>query len=127
MKKKLLIFTAVIGTAVILLLGLFALTADKGYGISKGRYLQAKNGLPMLIIDSSPIQLSDRRERISFGKLDTGDEILVIHDGIEESYPAKTGAYAVFKLNNGTIDDISQTVVDTLIEYGWLEAESSED
>lgn len=122
MKKKLLIITAVISLIAVLLLGFVAVIANKGYGLSQGRYLEAKNGQPMLILDNSPIQLSDRKDRISFERFDIGDEILVLHDGIEESYPGKTGVYAVFKLRDGTADDIPQTVIDTLAELGWLEA-----
>ena len=77
----------------------------------------------MLILDNSPIQLSDRKNNISFERFDIGDEILVVHDGIEESYPGRTGVYAVLKLSDGTADDIQQEVIKSLVELGWLETE----
>lgn len=122
-KKKLLIFVAVIILIPILFFCILTTLADKGYGISKGRYLEAKNGQPILILDNSPIQLSDRKNKISFERFDIGDEILVVHDGIEESYPGRTAVYAVLKLSDGTADDIPQTVINSLVELGWLETE----
>ena len=51
--------------------------------------------------------------------LENGDEVLVLHDGINESYPGQTGAYAIFKLKDGDIDDISAEVLTSLTELGW--------
>lgn len=122
-KKKLLIFFTIVILIPILFFSILTALADKGYGISQGRYLEAKNGQPMLILDNSPIQLSNRKDKISFERFDVGDEILVIHDGIEESYPGQTGVYAVYKLRDGTSDDIPQDVISSLVELGWLESE----
>ena len=94
---------------------------NKGYGISTGQYLEAKNGQDLLIRDNSPIVMSNRTEKELFDDLDIGDMILVIHDGIAETYPGRTGVYAIFKLSNGAIDDIPKNVVNQLIELGWLE------
>ena len=123
MKKKLLIAAVSVLSVMILLIGFITLITNKGYGISQGRYLEAKNGYPMLILGNSPIQLSDRKEKIFFEKFNIGDEILVIHDGIEESYPGKTSVHAVYKLRDGTSDDIPQDVISSLVELGWLESE----
>ena len=94
---------------------------NKGYGISTGQYLEAKDGQALLIRDNSPIEMSNRTERELFDELDMGDMILVIHDGIAETYPGRTGVYAIFKLSNGAIDDIPKNVVNQLMELGWLE------
>ncbi|MBQ3136299.1 MAG: hypothetical protein IJB74_02335 [Clostridia bacterium] len=123
MKKKLLVLAVITAVIFVLVSGTINVMIDKGYGFSQGRYLESKNGQPMLILDSSPIQLSDRKGKISFEKFDIGDEILVMHDGIEESYPGKTGVYAAFKLSDGTADDIPQEVIKSLVELGWLETE----
>ncbi len=55
-----------------------------------------------------------------FSKLSDGDKILVVHGSTAESYPARTGAYAVFKLSDGTIDDVPAEVRTELEELGWL-------
>ena len=80
----------------------------------------------MLILDNSPIEMANRTDKELFNKLVNGDEILVVHDGIAESYPGKTGVYAVFKLKDGTIDDISQNVIDSLVELGWLQSDTTD-
>lgn len=120
-KKKWFIPVMVIGFVLGAIVVALGVIASKGMGISKGRYLEAKNGSAMLVLDNSPILMSNRTGRDLFAKLNMGDEILVIHDGIAETYPGKTGVYAVFKLSNGTSGDIPQEVVETLTELGWQE------
>jgi len=127
MKKKVwLIPLAAIGLVLVLLIGSVGIITAKGWGISQGRYLEAKNGQPMLILDNAPIVMSDRKGRALFDDLDIGDEILVVHDGIAESYPGKKIVYAVFKLSSGTMGYIPQKVVNQLIELGWLETVAEE-
>ena len=96
--------------------------ADRGYGISTGLYLESKDGQALFILDNSPIVMSGRTKSDLFGRLEDGDKILVIHDGIQETYPGRTGVYAVFKVGGGTAGDIPQNVVDQLTESGWLDA-----
>ena len=91
-----------------------------GLGFSQGRYLEANNGSEMIVVDNSPTVMLNRTNRDIFKKLETGDKILVIHGATAESYPARTGAYAVIKLGNGSISDIPKTVIDSLTELGWL-------
>ena len=119
-KRKWLILTAAVSVIVVLFAGFVGIMNHKSLGFSVGRYLKAKNGVSMLVLDNSPIQMSDRTDKGLFEKLETGDKILVLHDGIAESYPGRTGAYAVFKLEEGSSDDISQDVLEQLREMGWL-------
>lgn len=126
-KKKWLIPIVAFALIVVLLFAFIIVVTNKGYGISQGRYLEAKDGQAMLILDNSPIEMSNRTDKKLYDKLDIGDEILVVHDGIAESYPGKTGVYAVFKLRDGTTGDIPQNVVIQLIELGWLESEIQSD
>ncbi|NLL80476.1 MAG: hypothetical protein GX234_11980 [Clostridiales bacterium] len=127
MKKKIwLIPIIVIGLILVFLIGSVGFLTIKGYGVSQGRYLEAKDGQPLFILDNSPIEMSNRTDKDLFGKLDNGDKILVIHDGILESYPGRTGVYGIFKLSDGTTADIPQEVLNQLIELGWLETETEE-
>lgn len=119
--KKWLIPVAIIVAILVLVIAGGGTMVAKGYGISTGLYLEAKDGQALFILDNSPIEMSNRTDRDLFDNLDIGDKILVIHDGIAESYPAQTGVYAVFKIGNGTTEDIPQNVVNQLIELGWLE------
>lgn len=93
---------------------------DRGYGISTGRYLEARGGEALLIIQNSPIEMHNRTDVDLFENLDTGDEILVFHDGVAESYPGQTSVHIVIKLGDGTIADIPQQVIEQLTELGWL-------
>ena len=105
-KKKWLIPIVAFALIVVLLFAFIIVVTNKGYGISQGRYLEAKDGQAMLILDNSPIEMSNRTDKKLYDKLDIGDEILVVHDGIAESYPGKTGVYAIFKLNGQTIPPV---------------------
>ncbi len=88
-------------------------------GISVGRYLRA-GGNPVLILHNSPIRMSARAGADGlFDSFSDGDKILVLHDGIAESYPGQTGVYAVIKLQEGTIGDVSYDVRADLNRLGW--------
>ena len=120
-KKRFVPFIAVILLAALLIMGFFA-AVERGYSVSVGRYLEASSGADMVILEDAPVEMSSQTNRDLFGGLATGDKILVLHDGMDQSYPGRTGAYAVLKLGDGDIDDISPAVVDSLIELGWLTA-----
>ncbi len=107
-------------TAVIVI-GLGVLSS-KGYGLARGKLLITATGSYMLIDENnSPIVMSNQTRKDLFADLSSGDEILILHDGIKESYPAGTGAYYCKKLNDGKAEDISASVIDNLNEMGWLE------
>ena len=123
MKRKKWLIPAVIAAVVIsLAAAVVGLAARRSWSISEGRYLAARNDVDMLVVGNTPIKMSDRAGRDLFDGLDTGDRILVLHDGVAESYPAQSGAYAVFRLEDGAVSDIPQRVIDELTEMGWLEA-----
>ena len=119
-KLKWAIPIAIIGLILILMITLIVVMIVNGLGFSQGRYLEANNGSEMIVVDNSPTVMLNRTNRYIFKNLDTGDKILVIHGATAESYPARTGAYAVIKLGNGSISDIPKTVIDSLTELGWL-------
>lgn len=125
-KKKWLIPITIIVVILIAFISTVGILISKGYGASIGLYLEANDGVAMLICDNSPIVLSSNHNGDMFYNLDAGDKIFVIHTGIEESYPGKTAALAVFKLSNGDASDIPQTVLTELFELGWLTDETIE-
>ena len=89
-------------------------------GISTGRVLISSHGSYMLIRDNSPINMGNPKNKSRlFNGLENGDEVLVLHNGINETYPGKTGAYAIFKLKDGDIADIPAEVLASLTELGW--------
>lgn len=116
MKRKYWFFTILL-LAVISLCGC---TSSLPTSLSTGVCLVTTDGNCLLVFDHSPIVLSNRTGRSdAFADLQTGDQLMVLHDGVQESYPARTGAYAVFRQGRGTVADIPQSVIDQLSQLGW--------
>lgn len=125
MKKKWwLIPVAVVGLVLVVFVGFVGVVTFNGWSLSQGRYLESKDGQPMIVLNNSPISLIADNDL--FKGLTTGDEVLILHGGVAESYPGQTVAHALLKLREGTADDVPQTVVDELVKLGWLEAEPVE-
>ena len=116
MRKKILILLFGIW---IVLVCIISSLFSKGYGVFIGVYLETDDGVDILIDNSTPIVMSSNHNGDLFSELSNGDKILVFHDGIAESYPAKTRAYYVIKLNEGKMEDIPQNVVEELDKLGW--------
>lgn len=128
MKKKFIVVLCIILAFFLLItavavIGMCVMTA-KGYGITQGKYLVTATGSHLLIDENnSPIEMNNQSDKDIFAGLSSGDEILVLHDGIQESYPAGTGVYYCKKLNDGKPEDIPPSVIESLTELGWLEKE----
>ncbi len=121
MKKKLLTtIVSLLSSLILVLLAIIVIITVNGYGISKGRCYISNNGSYLIIInEKSPIVMSDTNDKDLFKSISSGDEILVIHDGINETYPGFTGAYLCFKLDEGEEDDLPYDVIRQLKEIGW--------
>ena len=106
----------------ILIFGVIILK-NKGFDASTGVYLKSNDGTAILIYDEgTPIAMSSNRNGDMFSELKKGDKILVIHSGIMETYPAKTHVYAVFKINDGVVGAIPPSVIEELLELGWIDS-----
>lgn len=131
------IVASVIAVFLIVCLILPGVMAKKGLGVSVGRYLATRLGSSMVVLDEapkgitdpeererylSPVVMSNQTERELYKNLDDGDEILIVHGAIKESYPGGTGVYAVFKLKDGSIANIPQRIISDLMEMGYLES-----
>lgn len=115
--------------ALFLLLALFCLVSaclfwcySTGKGLSTGRYLAGRDGSHILIDErGSPIVLSDRTSgQTLFNGLEDGDRLLVLHDGVAETYPARSGAYFCLRLEVGSDADLPADTLVSLAELGWL-------
>lgn len=93
---------------------------DQGLGVSVGRYLESSGG-PMVILEDLPVCMSCRGAADTFSGLGNGDKILVVHDGIKESYPGQTGVYFCMRLENGDILDIPEQTLCSVQEMGWYD------
>lgn len=120
-KKILSIILGILLCIIIVIVLVGYILINKGYGISVGKYLESNTGTPMFVSYNSPISMSNRTNRDLFKDLDIGDEILILHSGIMESYPGQSGVYFVFKLSDGTTSDIPEIVISQLQDLGWLE------
>lgn len=120
-KKILIIVISILASILIIIAGAFAFIIYKGYGITVGRLLIAENDTYMLIDENSPIVMSTKNDKEKFfNNIETGDKIFVIHSGVDETYPAHTGAYLCIKLEDGSVSDINSEVLLQLSEMGWL-------
>lgn len=98
-----------------------------GTSISTGVVLKSDNGTCFLVSHNSPIRLCDYSEKGNqFEKYTDGDKILVIHDGVAESYPASTLPLFTLKISDGSIEDVPENVISSLTELGWLTDDTSE-
>ena len=119
-RKKILIAVIIAATAFALIFASFVALSHSGIRFSSGIYLESRHGDALVIIENSPIRMSSERSDI-FDGLCTGDEILVVHGLIAESYPGQMRVYSVFKLGEGALDDIPREVIESLIRLGWLD------
>lgn len=123
-RKKWIIPVSIITILLLLGAGVLWYVYEHSMGFTVGRCLVADNGSYLLIDGNDPIVMSNRRDKDGlFDSLETGDEILVLHDGIAESYPGQTGAYWCKKLSDGSKADLPESVIKELTEMGWLHNE----
>ncbi|MBO5410514.1 MAG: hypothetical protein J6A60_04580 [Clostridia bacterium] len=124
MKKKLLIIIP-IAVIIIAVLSAAIFVFSSGLSFSKGVFLAADNGASLFIDEQgSPIRMTDcTKKGNAFEGLETGNEILILHDGIQESYPGGTGVYYARKTAEGSADLIPEETLSALTELGWLKAE----
>lgn len=128
MKKKLIISISVIAIFFIIgITGGIALSNLGGMGLTSGIMLKTDNNTCFLISHNSPIRLSDMSGKEDrFGNFESGDKVLVLHTGVNESYPASTGVYFCIKTGKGNEADIPANVTDSLKELGWIKKDGTE-
>ncbi len=118
MKRALRFIIPLLVLAIIVTLALHTMA---GKGISSGICLVADHGSHLIILDGSPVVMGNQTGREdAFADLETGDKLWIIHDGIQETYPGKTGVYLVIRRGDGDINDIPAAVLDSLRELGWI-------
>ena len=115
-RKAWIVVTACVAAVLICVACLIGVAAHRGIGISKARYVQTAQGY-LFLIDGSPVNISGKAEM--FLDLTTGDEVLVVHGPIAESYPGQSRAYWCKKQADGTAEDIPKGVLESLRDMGW--------
>lgn len=119
MKPVKLLFTLLIPALLLTACG--AAQEDDGLSKTEGRLLFDVNGTALLVTeDGSPITLSVQTDGDDpFSGFSTGDRVSVTHDGIDDSCPRQTGAYAWELLEKGSPEDIPEETLADLEELGW--------
>ena len=126
MKRKILVILATIVSILLLLFAIcfvvFGIASFKGYGVMEGKVLVTNTGYMIIDDDNSPITMSNQSENEEIFKgLTSGDKILIVHDGVQESYPGGTGVYYCKKLADGEYKDLPEQVIVSLIELGYID------
>lgn len=116
MKKKWMICAVVLALAILV----FGLMAAKNLSFRVGTCIQTENGSCMLLMGDSPVVLSGKTAFARFDEYRTGDRLLVLHDGILETYPGRTGVYLVIRLSKGDGTGVPAEVLSALTEMGWM-------
>ncbi len=120
MKQKLPMFAVVLAVLLLVAAGGIWMLWDGSFGISIGRCLVTQNGSCMILLENEPIQMSNRSKNEDlFAGLQTGDEIRILHNGIQCTYPGGTGVYFCQRLREGTIADVPEDVLESLSALGW--------
>lgn len=121
MKKKILIPIIILAVLLILAGCVFGYLASHSMSFSTGRCMVTTNGSIMILLDNSPIKISNcsNTEEL-FEGLKTGDLIKILHDGIQETYPGGTGVYYCKKVEDGSIEDIPLEIIERLSPMGWI-------
>ena len=118
MKKKRLLI-AILCIVAVLIAGVLFI-AINSLGFHTGTCIVADNDSYLIVMDNSPIAMHPLfGYKRMFLDLDTGDKIFIIHDGIKETYPGKTGLYFILKLSDGGISDVPEEIISQLQELGW--------
>ena len=101
----------VVGTLLfcgVVIVSLGAILSLKGYGISTGRFYTNNFGI-YLVDEGEAMLMSDKSKNQNvFENLSVGDFVLVMHSGVNETYPAQTGVYRIFRLQKGDASDLPE-------------------
>ena len=117
MKKKSVIITGAILLVLVLCLTVFF---TKGLSFRVGRCMVTEDGRVLLLMEGSPVSLSDHTPLGTvFARCHTGDVALVLHDGVQETFPGGTACYMMIRLQQGSSADSPAPVLNALDEMGW--------
>ncbi len=126
MKKKWLIPVVILAVILILAAGALWYFSSHSLSFSTGRCIVTSNGSYMILLDDSPVTMRNcSKNEDLFEGLKTGDEIRILHDGIQETYPGGTGVYSCKLVSEGSIDDIPEDMIASLSPMGWIAVDDS--
>ena len=117
MKKKLAI---VIMLVMVLSVGMIGVMAFTGNGYVKGRLLKNENSYMILNEKDAMYFSATKGMEKRLEKMNSGDEILIVHGPVEESFPARTDAKILMKLSDGDESDLpAETIAQFTAPYPY--------
>lgn len=78
-----------------------AVTSAMGYGVSVGKLYFLDDMVFLVENDTSMIVSDQSKGGELFSGYSNGDKIILLHDGVEESLPARTGGYFAVRISKG--------------------------
>ena len=105
-KRKWILPVSIVGGVLVLCIAAVfifgAVLSAKGYGISTGRLYFADDATYLIDSKDMAMRVSDRSSDGNlFEGYQNGDEVILFHSGVEESYPARTGGHFAIRTNKG--------------------------
>ena len=100
-KKKWILAICLVLGIIALLMAATALASTMGYGVSVGKLYFTEASVFLIDGTSSMIVSDQSRKSDLFDGYANGDEIILVHDGVEEVFPARTGGYMAFRISKG--------------------------
>lgn len=87
---------------------------------SEGRLLICDNEIIVFVCDGSPIVLNVD-DITNIDSFTDGDLVEVWHDYVLTSYPGQTKAHKITFIEDGTVFDIDNGVLNSLTDLGWID------
>lgn len=118
MKKKILISICIM--AILFVVIMLFVTGGLKHTIAIGICLITENDTVLVIVDNNPMKVSNQsfNDELFIG-LETGDKVIITHDGIDETYPFQTGVYKLLKIETDCIREVSIQTITKLAELGY--------
>ena len=116
MKKKILIGICI--TTIVLIVASISITNGFKHTVTTGICLVTDKSV-IVIVDDSPMEISNQSSNDNlFVALQTGDKVTITHDGVNETYPARTGVYKLLKIGTDCINEVSTKTITQLSQMG---------
>ena len=112
MKKKIGILCGSLLFLVICALGILIFS---GNGFVKGRLMKQNDSCLLVNEDTAMYMSVSKGMEKRLEKMSNGDEILLVHGAVEESFPARTRAVILIKLSDGVEADLPQETLNQFI------------
>ena len=107
--KKWILPVCIVAAAAVLCIGAVlifdAVLNAQGYSISVGRLYFSDDGTYLIDSDDKATLVLDCTDNAELFKgYESGDKIILFHDGVDESFPARIGGYRIFRLSKSDRD-----------------------